>query len=143
VYRRRTVPRSSPLNPHPSSPAELQARIQAERDGLPFLLLRDGAGTHRVVRLAAAAERLTIGRGEGVDVALDWDDRVSRVHAELERVGDAWALVDDGLSRNGSFVNGKRLRGRRRLDDADELRFGGTRLLYRSPGRGGAASPPL
>jgi pSer/pThr/pTyr-binding forkhead associated (FHA) protein len=136
----RAVARSSPLNPYPASPAELQERIHAERDGMPFLLLRDAAGTQRIVRLAPAGERLTIGRGEGVDVALDWDDRVSRAHAELERVGDSWALVDDGLSRNGSFVNGKRLRGRRRLEDADELRFGGTRLVYRSPSRGRAAT---
>jgi pSer/pThr/pTyr-binding forkhead associated (FHA) protein len=136
----RSVARSSPLNPHPVSPAELQQRIHAERDGMPFLLLRDATGTQRIVRLAAASERLTIGRGEGVDLALDWDDRVSRAHAELERVGDSWALVDDGLSRNGSFVNGKRLRGRRRLEDADELRFGGTRIVYRSPSRGRAAT---
>ena len=30
------------------------------------------------------------------------------MHARFERVGDAWAVVDDGLSRNGTFVNGER-----------------------------------
>ena len=35
---------SSPLNPHPASPVEMQERINAEREGKPFLLLRDGAG---------------------------------------------------------------------------------------------------
>jgi ribosomal protein L33 len=115
----------------------MQERIRAERDGLPFLLLRDGAGTQQVVRLPADAERLSIGRGEGVDLSLDWDDRVSRVHAELERVGETWALVDDGLSRNGSYVNGKRVRGRRRLEEGDELRLGGTRVVFRSPEVGG------
>ena len=34
--------------------------------------------------------------------------------------------MDDGLSRNGTFVNGERLSGRRRLTDGDTLRFGGT-----------------
>ena len=29
-------------NPHPASPVEMQERIRAERDGVPFLLLRDG-----------------------------------------------------------------------------------------------------
>ena len=76
------------------------------------------------MRLPADGDRLTIGRGEGVDLALDWDERVSRVHAELERVGETWALADDGLSRNGSYVNGKRVRGRRRLEEGDELRLG-------------------
>ena len=33
---------SSPLNPHPASPVEMQERILAEREGKPFLLLRDG-----------------------------------------------------------------------------------------------------
>jgi len=120
----------------------MQERIRAERDGVPFLLLRDGSGTQKVVRLARDAERLSIGRGEGVDLSLDWDDRVSRVHAELERVGETWALVDDGLSRNGSYGNGKRVRGRRRLEEGDELRLGGTRMVFRAPegGVGGAAT---
>ncbi|MGZ8634019.1 MAG: FHA domain-containing protein [Solirubrobacteraceae bacterium] len=131
---------SSPLNPHPASPVEMQERIRAERDGVPFLLLRDGAGTQQVVRLPADAERLSIGRGEGVDLSLDWDDRVSRVHAELERVGETWALVDDGLSRNGSYVNGKRVRGRRRLEEGDELRLGGTRVVFRAPEVGGGSA---
>jgi DNA-binding CsgD family transcriptional regulator len=51
----------------------------------------------------------------------------------LERAGALWTLVDDGLSRNGSFVNGERLRGRRRLVDGDELRFGDTIVVFRAP----------
>jgi pSer/pThr/pTyr-binding forkhead associated (FHA) protein len=136
---------SSPLNPHPASPVEMQARILAEREGQPFLLLRDGSQTQQIVPLPTDSERLTIGRGEGVDLTLDWDERGSRVHAELERVGESWALVDDGLSTNGSFVNGKRVRGRRRLEEGDELRLGGTRLVFRAPegGVGGAATTKI
>ena len=136
---------SSPLNPHPASPVEMQERIRAEREGVPFLLLRDGDGTQRLVRLSDDDERLSIGRGEGVDLSLDWDERVSRVHAELERVGETWALVDDGLSRNGSYVNGKRLHGRQRLEEGDELRLGGTRMVFRAPegGVGGAATTKI
>jgi pSer/pThr/pTyr-binding forkhead associated (FHA) protein len=120
----------------------MQERIRAEREGVPFLLLRDGDGAQQLVRLAIDDDHLTIGRGEGVDLALDWDERVSRVHAELERVGETWALVDDGLSRNGSYVNGKRLRGRRLLEEGDELRLGGTRVVFRAPDAvgGGAAT---
>jgi pSer/pThr/pTyr-binding forkhead associated (FHA) protein len=133
---------SSPLNPHPASPVEMQARILAEREGQPFLLLRDAHQAQHIIRLPDDVDRLTIGRGEGVDLSLDWDERVSRVHAELERVGETWALSDDGLSRNGSYVNGKRVRGRRRLEEGDELRLGGTRVVFRAPeGRvGGAAT---
>ena len=55
------------------------------------------------------------------------------MHASLERLGDDWVLVDDGLSRNGSFVNGERMRGRRRLYDGDELRFGQTQVSFHAP----------
>ena len=136
---------SSPLNPHPASPVEMQQRILAEREGKPFLLVRDADQAQHIIRLPGDADRLTIGRGEGVDLALDWDERVSRVHAELERVGETWALADAGLSRNGSFVNGKRVRGRRRLEEGDELRLGGTRMVFRAPegGVGGAATTKI
>ena len=59
--------------------------------------------------------------------------KVSRVHATLERAGPAWTVVDDGLSANGSFCNGERVQGRRRLADGDELRFGRTAIVFREP----------
>jgi pSer/pThr/pTyr-binding forkhead associated (FHA) protein len=123
----------------------MQERIHAEREGKPFLLLRDATQTQHIVRLPVDGDRLTIGRGEGVHLALDWDERVSRVHAELERVGETWAVADDGLSRNGTFVNGKRLRGRQRLEEGDELRLGGTRMVFRAPEGdvGGAATTKI
>jgi hypothetical protein len=52
------------------------------------------------------------------------------VHAVLEPVGGAWTLVDDGLSRNGSFVNGERMRGRRRLADGDVIMLGHTLMAF-------------
>jgi FHA domain-containing protein len=60
---------------------------------------------------------------------------VSRVHAELETVGPGWTVSDGGLSRNGSYLNGERLRDRRRLRDGDTLRCGSTSLVYRQPRR--------
>jgi pSer/pThr/pTyr-binding forkhead associated (FHA) protein len=117
---------------HRASAAELKEQIEAERRGAPFVVLRDGDDRQRIVPLEG--ERLTVGRTESADVALDWDSEVSRVHAELEEVGGAWTVVDDGLSRNGSFVNNERVTGRRRLRDGDVLRFGGVSAVYREPG---------
>ena len=66
-----------------------------------------------------------------------WDSEVSRLHAQLEPVGRDWIVVDDGLSRNGTFVNGERVNGRRRLRDGDRLVFGETPVgLPRARGRG-------
>jgi hypothetical protein len=118
---------------HRATPAELQERIEAERRQRPFLLLRDGDGRQRIVDLGAAPERLTVGRSASSDVALPWDGEVSRVHATLERLGDEWTLVDDGRSRNGSFVDGERLQGRRRLRDGDLIVVGRTTIVFRAP----------
>lgn len=118
---------------HASSPAELVERMEAERAGMPFLVFRDAAGAQHIRSLPESASRLTVGRGGGNEVCLDWDERVSRVHAELVRLGGEWTLVDDGLSRNGSFLNSERLSGRRRLRDGDTIRIGNTSIAYHCP----------
>jgi len=105
--------------------------LEAEREGLPFLLLRDDKHAQVIVGLADR-DRLTMGR-KGCDVALKGDPSTSRVHAELHRVGTDWTVWDDGLSRNGTFVNGTRLTGRRRLADGDTLRLGATTIVFRAP----------
>jgi pSer/pThr/pTyr-binding forkhead associated (FHA) protein len=120
-------------DPHASTPAELKARMEAERTGTPFLLFRDGDGRQAIVALEGAGAPLMIGRRPDNDVALSWDAEVSRVHAQLEPVGRDWALIDDGLSRNGTYVNGERIAGRRRLRDGDRLCFGETPVLFRAP----------
>jgi pSer/pThr/pTyr-binding forkhead associated (FHA) protein len=92
----------------------------------PFLLYSDPDGRRRLHALAG--ERVTIGRRPSCDVALPWDVEVSRLHAELVRLGQDWVLHDEGLSRNGTFVNGERVRGRRRLRMDDALTVGATVL---------------
>jgi hypothetical protein len=131
----------SPIASHLSTPAELKERIEAERRGAPFLVYRDVDGGQVLVELEG--DRFTIGRRADSDIALDWDGAVSRLHAQLERVGAQWTLVDDGLSRNGSFVNGQRVRGRQRLHDGDRLCFGATLLLYRAPAEGESKSTQI
>lgn len=120
--------------PRAATAAELKAQIEAERTGRPFLVYRDGDGEQRLVFVEAGASELWIGRSGSAQLQLDWDEEVSGLHAQLEVVGDECTLVDEGLSRNGSFVNGERVSGRRRLRDEDMLRFGRTVVQYRSPG---------
>jgi hypothetical protein len=117
----------------PLSPRELKALIEAERLGVPFLHWRDGVGEQHILMLPCERARVTIGRREQSDIPLPWDLEVSRAHALLEPVGEAWTLVDDGLSRNGSFVNGSRVHGRHRLHDRDRMCFGNTHVAYREP----------
>jgi pSer/pThr/pTyr-binding forkhead associated (FHA) protein len=122
---------SSPINPHSATAAELKEQLEAEREGDPFLVFRDGEGAQRIVRLTVDASRLTIGRAPGTEVCLSWDDEVSGVHAELARVGPDWTIADDGLSRNGTFVNGQRVGGRLRIRPGDVLRCGNTQIGFR------------
>jgi hypothetical protein len=117
---------------HSSSPAELKERLDADRRGLPYLLFRPHPDEQRILALGPQLDRVTIGRQEACDVALPEDPSVSRVHAVLDRIGDEWTLVDDGSSRNGSFVNGQRVHGRLRLRDGDLVRVGDTFLAFRA-----------
>ena len=76
---------------------------------------------------------VTVGRAPSADVVLADDPLVSRVHARLECTGGRWTVVDDGLSRNGTWVCGVRITGRRVLHDRDSIRVGGTVLTFCAP----------
>ena len=86
----------------------------------PFLRIEDSGEV-----ISLRAEVTTVGRGRGVDIRLD-DPSVSRLHAELIRRGPYVYVVDLGLSRNGTRVNGRPV-ARRVLDDGDVLSFGAAR----------------
>jgi hypothetical protein len=113
------------------SPTELQELIRTERLGQPFLFLRDGDGMQRLVMLDT--DHLVLGRMPGNDFEIPWDPRVSGVHAHLERRAARWIIEDDGLSRNGTFVNGDRLHGQRPLRDGDVISVGDTVMGFRHP----------
>lgn len=121
-----------------ASPRELQALLRATRQGIPFMFLRDGEGTLHIVALDR--EEMVIGRAPGSDVEIAWDLRVSGVHAHLEQRGRQWVIEDDGLSRNGTFVTGDRLRGQRTLRDGDLVQVGDTVMAFRDPVPGGVAA---
>lgn len=82
-----------------------------------------------------------VGRGEGCGVLLD-SRSVSRLHALIQRrtAGDYY-LVDLG-SRNGSFVNGKRVSLPVPLHDGDRVIFAEQELLFRNPAGTGVRPVP-
>jgi pSer/pThr/pTyr-binding forkhead associated (FHA) protein len=121
---------------HVATPAELKERLEAERRCEPFLFYRDAEG-QTIVELGTDRERFSVGRDPAMDLTLE-DEQVSLLHAELERIGGQWTVSDDGLSKNGTFLNGERTSGRRRIRDGDELRFGETIVVFRDPASGEA-----
>ena len=87
---------------------------------VPYLTVEDTGET-----FALDNDVTTVGRGEGVDVALS-EPTVSRLHAELVRRGPHLYVSDLGLSVNGTRVNGRPV-GRRLLVDGDVVAFGAAR----------------
>ena len=125
-------PARAPPAPHARSAADLKSIIETERKGQPFLLWRNEEGAQQIFVLSER-RHATIGRRSSNPVVLSGDSEVSRTHAELELIGEDWTVSDDGLSHNGTFVNGKRITQRHRLVDGDLLVFGRTVVEFRSP----------
>ncbi len=83
-----------------------------------------------------------IGRGDGCAVLLD-SRSVSRLHALVQRRdGGAMSLVDLG-SRNGSFVNQRRVSLPVVLNDCDQLVFGDQQFVFHNPENAGVQDPSL
>jgi hypothetical protein len=76
-------------------------------------------------------DRITLGSADSNDVAVPADRRLSRLHAVLERYPAGWCVRDLG-SRNGTFVNGRRVWSERVLADGDEVRAGESRFVLRA-----------
>ena len=71
---------------------------------------------------------MTFGRASDNSVAFADDSNVSRYHAELEKRGDDFWLIDLGSS-NGTSVNDDALKGETILNDGDRIAFGGTSIV--------------
>jgi len=73
-------------------------------------------------------EELMIGRNAPAAGNLA-DDELSRHHAHIKRSEDGGYVIHDLLSTNGTFVNGARIPGARRLADGDRITVGATTLV--------------
>jgi serine/threonine protein kinase len=87
------------------------------------LVLRASDGSTRTIDLDSATLPLVIGRdGDLAQIAIV-DGQISRVHCRLICLGDRW-VVEDLSSRNGTFLNGKRI-AKAAMAPGDQLRIGG------------------
>lgn len=89
-------------------------------DRTPVLVVTKG--TIEGARFPVEADGLTLGRDEDCSVVLD-DPNVSRFHARLV-FHNAAIWVQDAGSRNGVFLNGKRVVRHKQLGPGDELVIG-------------------
>jgi hypothetical protein len=132
------VPRRPP-NPedpharHGSTPRELVRMNAAKRRGVPLLTWRDD-GDELCITELHAGETCSIGRRATMSIPIGWDAKVSGLHATLECVGGEWVISDNGVSTNGTWVNGERIQGGVRLSDRDVIRVGSCLLAFHSAG---------
>jgi hypothetical protein len=121
---------------HTSTAGEMVRLNAARRRGLALLTWRGRDGALEIVELDDTTS-YSIGRHPSMSVVIDWDAKVSALHAELECVGGEWVISDDGLSRNGTRVNEEPIRGRTRLRHRDLVRVGRCLLAFHAAAKAG------
>ena len=99
----------------------------------PRILVASGPGAGRAVALKGEGP-WRIGRGSECEVALQHDPHVSRVHAELSRIGGQFAIQVSGTSKNPVFVDFALLApgARAELRDGSALSVGATMLVLQA-----------
>jgi DNA-binding winged helix-turn-helix (wHTH) protein len=120
---------------------EAPVRGEAHRPIQPSGPEAAGARSAPGYRLVLDSREVQLLEGENVigrdpDAAL-WIDHqsVSRRHARVVIAGGKAAL-EDLESKNGTFLNGKRIRRRMPLTDGDEVRIGPETMVFRVMSRG-------
>src|SRR5262249_28234202 len=77
------------------------------------------------------SDLVTIGRSTSNNVFID-DPDVSRHHAEIQRLGNNYMLIDLG-SVNGTWLNSRRITVPRDLEDGDQIRIGNGDIRFVGP----------
>jgi pSer/pThr/pTyr-binding forkhead associated (FHA) protein len=128
----RSAERGLPAAPQESfvmAPAQV-AQARAEAGIAPGRLV---VTRSRVVPVGKVVEAgpvpTTIGRSDDNVLVLDGDDYASGHHARVESGLDGTWVIDLD-STNGTYVNGERIEGRRRLHEGDLLQVGDTELAF-------------
>lgn len=96
----------------------------------PHLILRTESGSRYLSLVSGNC--WTVGRGDDNNFVLP-DRWISRNHAMLQRMETGEFYLIDLGSRNGSFVNGRRVSVPVTLQNGDRLTFGQTELEFYAP----------
>ncbi len=97
---------------------------------IPHLILQTDSGSRFLSLVGSAC--WTVGRGDDNNFVLP-DRWISRNHAMLQRMETGEFYLIDLGSRNGSFVNGRRVSVPVTLQNGDHLTFGQTELDFYAP----------
>jgi diguanylate cyclase (GGDEF)-like protein len=106
--------------------AEVLAQGAAEpRRDRPCLTVLTGTATGTIHKVTQGTH--VIGRKENCELRIT-DDGISRQHARVRCEGDL-IFVEDMESRNGTYVNGRRIKDPTPLHDGDKIQIGRTTVV--------------
>ncbi|MGL4553984.1 MAG: FHA domain-containing protein [Gemmataceae bacterium] len=102
--------------------------------GLAQVILKEAwikveAGFRAGRELILTRPEITVGRGEGCDIALFGDPSVDKLHARIVAQGGRY-FVEDAGSVQGTAVNGRPVSGRAALRDGDRIEVGRATLVF-------------
>jgi pSer/pThr/pTyr-binding forkhead associated (FHA) protein len=122
VIRELREPALAPTGTGPTAPTTKPKKAAAPKS---FATLRVLAPESRRGEVVPIDNEITVGRGGGCALVLADDQYASTVHARVFKRGND-LFVDDLESRNGTFVNGKRISSTTKVRRGDQIQFGGT-----------------
>jgi pSer/pThr/pTyr-binding forkhead associated (FHA) protein len=103
----------------------LAAKGDEPRRDRPCLTVLTGTSTGTIYKVTHGTH--IIGRKENCEIRIT-DDGISRQHVRVRCEGD-FVFVEDMESRNGTFVNGKRITAPTQLQDGDKIQVGRTTVV--------------
>jgi diguanylate cyclase (GGDEF)-like protein len=108
-----------------TDPEEISSKLTPSRNRATLTVLT-GSASGKMFKLHAS---MTIGRSPVCEIRLE-DDGISRSHARVRCEAEV-ATLEDLQSRNGTFVNGERIREIVKVVDGDKIQVGrGTVLRF-------------
>ena len=108
------------------APCRLKEGLVPADTGI-FLRVEEGPQAGQVSTLSAGGVYV-IGRA-GADIVLE-DEKVSRKHAEIGLYGPDAYVLRDLASTNGTYVNGRRVSEKTKLQHWDLITLGDTKLRF-------------
>ena len=109
------ITRKDKSNPHPEAVSIIFSTTFSEKDSWTR------------VPLSSDFTEFKIGRGDEADLKIN-DQRVSKLHACMQREGDTWYITDE-QSKNGVFVNGDQITERTPVRAGDVIRIVDTQIV--------------
>jgi sigma-B regulation protein RsbU (phosphoserine phosphatase) len=82
----------------------------------------------KFLQFSLKAEKITLGRSSANDIVIT-DPYSSNLHAFIYP-SDKGYILRDNNSKNGTFLNSKRIRGEVELNKGDEILIGSTRIMF-------------